>query len=247
MILHQTHTEWKWVLEKCSLFWSGFFLWTLQDGYKSCWKSSNVIHYYFINLATRCCAVVSSVVLCFFRTVHRINWTQSCPRLNTSRVGSVHDLILLGSCEIILASLSSTCGLIFPSHVSFYHFNPFVSNNTWHVSYNGRMAEISNSKSMQSSCCEGHCLVTSRIQSSSPSSPTSYQLFLSLPFRLSHLPQMQITEQCGRLCNPFFFFLKEEMFQGGEDGCTLGRWHTTHRDGSGEEGQEGCGLQFPIS
>lgn len=39
------------------------------------------------------------------------------------------------------------------------------------------------------------------------------------------------------------------MFQGGEGGSALGRWHTAHGDGRGREGKgkEGCGLQFPFS
>lgn len=39
------------------------------------------------------------------------------------------------------------------------------------------------------------------------------------------------------------------MFQGGEGGSALGRWHAVHRDGRGREGKgkEGRGLQFPFS
>lgn len=96
-------------------------------------QMSNAIHCYFHQIGHQ--------LLCYSAAVNSASFTRTRSS-STSRVGSEHDLILLGSCEIILAPLSSTCGLIFSIHASFYHFNPLFP--TIHrISSNGWMGEIS--------------------------------------------------------------------------------------------------------
>lgn len=108
------------VSQKCSLSWFDFFPLTLQAQL----EHTNPVKRLNVKRRAWLFQQVGNHVQCDSAAVRasqvqKINWTESCSRLNTSGVGSVHDLIHLGSSEITLASLSPTCGLIFPIHVTF--------------------------------------------------------------------------------------------------------------------------------
>lgn len=124
---------------------------------------------------------------------------------------------------------------------SLFSFRPFVSNS---ASVTPQWTNVRQFK------VKVAALRLSGTRPPPPTSRLSYQLFLSLPFRLSHLPHMQITEQCGLLCNPFFFFFFSEGGNVSEEGRAGALWVggiPRMEMAAGGRGTEGCGLRFPLS
>lgn len=127
------------------------------QGYKSCQKAQcQTLRDCFSTLVTTCNAnaLVSPAL------VTSLSHFYLGSKFNIYGIGSKHDLIHLGSCEIILASFSRTLGPFFPSpHLSSCFSPPFPT--THYVFYNGQMCETSNMKSKSPSICsEGHCFVS---------------------------------------------------------------------------------------